>query len=298
MHGLGNQMFQYALGRRLALERGSQLFLDASWYNPGNAPRTDRPLALAEFNVGGEITFDDRWKHLWLPQNLPGKVRWVVQQRIFPPAWRDFVEEDPDMMKVRGQAFDERVLGAADGAYLCGYWVSSRYFAGIENQLRKDLVLREQPGGRYVDYLERMQDSESVAVHIRRGDYLIDSIFGVLSPSYYRRAIETIRARVNSPRFFVFSDNVREARQVLAGVDCEYVELEPGSSPAQDLSLIASCRHFINANSTFSWWGAWLSQGRDKIVLVPDKWLLGAGLRVEDIYPAGWETVSTSSTEA
>jgi hypothetical protein len=196
----------------------------------------------------------------------------------------------------RGLAFDSRILRARTGAYLSGYWVSPRYFAGIEDQLRTELVLRSPPPvGRFSDYQTRIQDSESVAIHVRRRDYLAYTEFGILSAEYYRRAVQIIKERIRTPRFFVFSDHVGEARHVLDElIECEYVDLEAGASPAHDLSLIASCRHFINANSTFSWWGAWLSRNDNKIVLVPDKWLLGLRRSVHDIYLPGWETVSTT----
>lgn len=293
MHGLGNQLFQYALGRRLAIERGASVHFDAFWYSEKTCPRPDRPLALCEFDIRGEITFDDRWKDRWLPPTLSRKIRWVIDQRLLPRWRRNFVEEDLDRMKIRGDAFDRRILGAPDGAYFCGYWVSPRYFDGIEYQLRSELVLRAQPKGRYPDYRARMQESESVAIHVRRGDYLTYTDFGILSAAYYRRAVAAMRARIKTPRFFVFSDDVDEARDLMDDiVECEHVELEPGASPAHDLSLMASCRHFINANSTFSWWGAWLSPHREKIVFVPDKWLLGIGRSVDNIYLPGWETVS------
>lgn len=286
-------MFQYALGRRLATERGAKLFLDASWYSPAKCTRPDRPLALCEFGIKGEITYDDRWKTTWLPPTLMGKLRWVIEQRILPPSMRKFVEEDPDRMKARGRAFDRRILNARTGAYLCGYWVSPRYFEGTEDYLRKELVLREQPAGRYADYLMRMQESESVAVHVRRGDVCHYPDIGVVGAAYYRRAVAAMRDRVRSPRFFVFSDSMSEARIVLGGLArAEYVELEPNASPALDLSLMASCRHFIIPNSTFSWWGAWLSTHEAKAVLVPDKWLLGIDRSVEDVYLPGWDTVA------
>lgn len=295
MHGLGNQLFQYALGRRLALERGAKLLLDAWWYAPENCSRTDRPLALCEYDIRGEVTFDDRWKPVWLPPTFLRKSRWLIEQRVFPPWRRSFVEEDLDRMKVFGDAFDDRILGAPRGAYFCGYWVSPRYFSGIEDHLRRELVLREEPNGRYREFRARIQDCEAVAIHVRRGDYLTYTDFGILGASYYRRAVAAIRERIRAPQFFVFSDNVAEARDLMSGIaDCHFVELEPSASPAHDLSLMAECRHYINANSTFSWWGAWLSTCKDKLVFVPDKWLLGIGRSVHNIYLPGWEAVPTT----
>jgi hypothetical protein len=293
MHGLGNQLFQYALGRRLAAERSVQVIFDASWYAPENDPRADRPFALCKFDVRGEITFDGRWKRAWLPPTFAGKLRWVVDRRL-PTSWRLFIEEDLERVKCCGKAFDRRVLRARKGAYLSGYWASPRYFEGVEGQLRNELVLRERPRGRYAGYLAAIEGCDSVAIHVRRGDYLKYTEFGVLGAAYYRRAVRVIKERIERPQFFVFSDNLPEARAVLEGAsDCQYVQLEQGSSPAHDLSLMASCKHFINANSTFSWWGAWLSPHGGNTVLVPDKWLLGMDLSVSDIYLPGWETVQT-----
>jgi hypothetical protein len=293
MHGLGNQMFQYALGRRLAIERRADVVFDASWYSQNNCPRPDRPLALREFDIKAEITFDDRWKPMWIPSTLSKRIRWVIDQHFLPPSMRTFVEEDLDQMKVRGQAFDESVLGVRFGAYLCGYWTSPHYFEGAEDQLRKELVLRHAPDGQYARYLATIRESNSVAIHVRRGDYLSTyKEFGVLGAPYYSRAIARMKDRVQTPCFFLFSDCLPEARHLLNGlVDYECVDLGPEASPAHELSLMASCRHFINANSTFSWWGAWLSQSPDKHVFVPDKWFLGIGRGVANLYLPGWESV-------
>ena len=289
MHGVGNQLFQYALGRRLAIDHDAQLFLDASWYFHGRCPRPDRPLALCEFRVTGEMTFDDSWENIWLPPTLGGKIRWRIEQRLLPLTWRGFVEEDRQNMMLRGQAFDPRILRASHNAYLSGFWVSPRYFDGIEGILRKELVLKEQAVDLLNAHLARIRNSEAVSVHVRRGDYFKYLRFGVLGLGYYQRAFQLIREKVREPRFFVFSDNISEARKLLRGMpDCEYVEFDPDVNPAYDLWLMASCKHFVNANSTFSWWGAWLSAHPSKIVIVPDKWLVGEDREVQDIYLPEW----------
>jgi len=289
MHGVGNQLFQYALGRRLSIDRGAKLFLDAAWYNRATSRWADRPLALREFNIAGEITFDDRWKSKWLPPTFQDKVRWWIEQRFFPLAWRGFVEEAGRNVKLRGQAFDPKILRVARNAYFHGFWTSPRYFEGIEETLREELVLKDVATGRMAEYLAIIRNSEAVSVHVRRGDFLKYSEFGILRLDYYRRAFQIIRSKIREPRFFVFSDDIREAQKLLHEMpDCEYVALGPGTTPACDLWLMAACKHFVNANSTFSWWGAWLSVQPNKIVIVPDKWLVGANREVRDIYLPEW----------
>lgn len=135
-----------------------------------------------------------------------------------------------------------------------------------------------------------MQDCASVSVHVRRGDYINHPDIGMLGPNYYRRAIDFIRQRIARPRFFLFSDDPPGALAMLnaLGADTEIVELEPGASPAMTLAAMAACRHHINANSTFSWWAAWLNPEAGKTVVVPEHWYAGAKVRMPDVYPPEW----------
>jgi hypothetical protein len=295
MAGLGNQLFQYAAGRRMAQDRHAGLYLDAYWYDKSHNIAPHLPLGLDKFATAGEMTFDARWMEVWKPTNLAGRIRRRVENRFLPLLSRRVIEEDLTRHK-QGEAFDPRILRARGrDVYLRGYWLSARYFEGVEPLLRKELTLKIQEGGRFAEYLADIRNSQSVTVHIRRGDIKNFPDFGVMGAGYYRRAFQLIQEKVSAPRFFVFSDDIPEARKLLSNIaPCEYVELGPGANPACDVALMSACKHFINANSTFSWWGAWLSANPQKIVIVPDKWLPGLGCEVKDIYLPDWVKLPTA----
>jgi hypothetical protein len=290
MAGLGNQLFQYALGRRMAMDRGASLHLDAYWYDKSHNIAPHLPLGLHLFRTAGEMTFDDRWMEVWKPTGLAGRIRRRFEERYLPILWRRVILEDVGRQK-SGEAFDSRILRAPRrDVYLRGYWPSPRYFGGVEHLVRSELQLKnENVGGPFGEYLGKVRNSESVSVHIRRGDIKNFPDFGMMGAGYYQRAIQIIQEKVREPRFFVFSDDIAEARKLLAPVAaCNYVEMGPDSNPAYDVALMSACKHFINANSTFSWWGAWLSANPQKIVIVPDQWLPGLGRQVNNIYSPEW----------
>ena len=118
--GLGNQLFQYALGRKLSLTRGVPLYLDTGWYANGQRPDQPRSLGLAEFNIRGEIHSDRRWSHVWLPATWFGKLRWHVEQRFYPQHRRGLVQESPHDFLIRRRTFDPRILRVRTGCYLIG----------------------------------------------------------------------------------------------------------------------------------------------------------------------------------
>lgn len=296
LDGLGNQLFQYALGRRLAIDRQADLYFDAAVFSPGVVVRQPRRLAIPDFDIKGEITRDSRWSEAWLRRGLMGRAGWHLEQSIAPLSWRRFIQEDADDYKKKRTTFNRQVLNVRNNTYLHGWWVSPRYFESIEDTLRSELVLGRSSQDVIRPWLQQIEACEAVSIHVRRGDFLKHVDFGVLGPEYYTQALRLIRERTANPRFFVFSDDVPEARNLLneAGLErFECIELPAGTSPACDMWLMASCKHFINANSTFSWWGAWLARNQDKIVVVPECWYVGARIKVADVYPDDWIGIAT-----
>jgi hypothetical protein len=289
MAGLGNQLFQYAIGRRMAKDRNATLNLDAYWYDKSHNKAPHLPMGIHLYRTAGEMTFDKRWMEVWKPTSLPQRIWRKFEKQFLPMLWQRVIVEDQVRVK-SGQAFDPRILRAPrQDVYLRGYWPSPKYFEGVEDLVKEELTLKKEEGGPFGDYLARIRNSESVSVHIRRGDIKNFPDFGMMGTGYYQKAFKLIQEKVREPRFFVFSDEIPEARKLLAGIPgCEFVELGSDSNPAYDVALMAACKHFINANSTFSWWGAWLSRNPAKIVIVPDQWLPGLGRQVEDIYLPDW----------
>lgn len=293
MDGLGNQMFQYALGRNLARLRGVELFLDTSWYKAGANPAMPRPMALFDFSTQGRIAEEEDCKAFWLRPSRLGRLWWRVEQRLLHPRWRRFVQQDSTTFVQRGRMFDERVLEVAPGTYLSGWWISPRYFRGAEAELRSDFVLRKQLPIEAREWIEAIRSEESVGIHVRRGDYKNYPEIGLLGVEYYARALADLRRELPGLKFFLFSDDPAEARAMIASVvdQVEVVELPEGTSAAVDMTVMAACKHFVIANSTFGWWGAWLSQNPSKRVLVPEHWFVGARVVVADVYPENWVRV-------
>jgi hypothetical protein len=175
---------------------------------------------------------------------------------------------------------------------LYGLWQSEEYFRDVGDVLRADLQPRPGP---FPELERQMRQTESVAVHIRRGDYLtaVGRQFGFVGLDYYQRAIADLRADLASPHFYVFSDDIDWVACHLR-VDAPHTLVRPdgGSEPAdhEDFRLMRACRHFIVANSTFSWWAAWLADGPGKIVIAPRRWYRDdpEGHLTRDLLPSGW----------
>jgi hypothetical protein len=176
--------------------------------------------------------------------------------------------------------------------YLNGLFQAYQYAQNVEQQLRRELVLREPPSGRNLETLNRIRDSECpVSLHLRRGDYkLYNEGRSLLPVAYYRDAIQAIGERVANPTYFVFSDEMAFARESLPEFESMvFVDHNTEESAHEDLRLMSACRHHIIANSTFSWWGAWLNPNPEKVVVVPDPWYLRRPHT--DLIPPRWRRI-------
>jgi hypothetical protein len=167
------------------------------------------------------------------------------------------------------------VLAWRGDARLEGFWQDERYFADIGDVIRQDFTLKTDLGERNRAVLSRVRGGPSAFIHVRRGDYLAAhyvDLFGVCDIEYYRRGLEILRSRVGDPRIFVFSDDPTWAREQLArGTDVEIVDWN-GDHPAFDIALMQACQHAVIANSSFSWWGAWLGERPGRTVIAPRVW--------------------------
>jgi hypothetical protein len=186
---------------------------------------------------------------------------------------------------------DIKELGS--NVYMQGYWQSELFFENVASELRLALRFREEPTGLNAEFASRIQSSNSVGIHVRRGDYLSNAknqkLYAVCSPNYYLNAIDEILLRKPDAKFFVFSDEPTWARQLLANraVKFELVEHNRGKDSYNDLRLMSLCRNIIIANSTFSWWAAWLQDRSDKIIIAPKRWYIPLGMDI-DIIPQRW----------
>ncbi len=280
--GLGNQLFQYAAGRALSLRSGLPLKLDVSGYQ-SDALRNYRLRfygIVEDFATETEINRLNPPKHEFLAWS-----RLHIGKRFKPFHRASYIRE-------RWFPFDPEILKISQPAYLNGYWQSERYFSDITDVLVREFTPTPVPRADNEALAQRMRSSASVSLHIRRGDYVSNPeaqrVHGSLSLDHYRRAVDLMAGRVAGPHFFIFSDDIGWAAENLdLAYPATFVGATGGNADYEDLWLMSQCRHQIIANSSFSWWGAWLNRNPDKIVIAPQRWF-AASIDTRDLIPSGW----------
>lgn len=276
--GLGNQMFQYALGRKLSLASKDTLMFDTGGLRRAEiSGDVSRPFALSAFNISGSIAPSDLATRARYPYGIFSKFVHLFRTKLLRQM---HVGWEPALLHPRGNV------------YLDGYFQSPKYFEDIRTTLLQDFTLKDTPSETAARFRAIMRNTESVSVHIRRGDYVsntkVQSAYGTCSLQYYQKAMEMLGRRVPSPSWFVFSDDISWAREHLAFPgEVTYVS-DHLISDAEEFSLMAACKHNIIANSSFSWWGAWLNQNPEKIVIAPDPWFDTKKNEHKDLIPDSW----------
>lgn len=290
--GLGNQMFQYAAGRSLALAKGVALKLDISALaSPGPGEQTRRDYSLGCFALPAGMASRAEVEALLHPlgRGLAGRLLARVERLRPRHARRLYHFEHPGL-------FDPNFFRAGRNVYLAGYWQSEKYFNRYEEILRGDFQVKRALAGENARLAELARGMESVSLHVRRQDYVTNAqhsrTHGTCPTAYYDAAMALVRQRVASPVYFVFSDDMAWCRANLrfAG-PAHFVEHNPGDRAYEDLRLMSLCKHHIVANSSFSWWGAWLNPNREKIVIAPWKWFRDYTRASRDLVPEGWERI-------
>lgn len=281
--GLGNQLFQYAAARRLAHVRGAELCLDASRLDhPGF--RTPRRYELGALNVAARLAeAEDLARVRPEPQGPLARLR----ARLVP--------HGEGLRRVRAAHFhfEPGVLDLPDGVCLDGYWQSERYFADIADLIRGEATPKAPLAGPNAALAKEIEGCEAVSVHVRRGDYLLDpavrAVHPVCTPEYYSAASAHVAKRTGAPVFFVFGDDADWLRGAVTLPGRTVIVNHNGpENAAEDLRLMALCRHHVTANSTFSWWGAWLDPRPGKVVVAPERWFGSDRWDTRDLYPAEW----------
>lgn len=259
--GLGNQMFQYAAGLALAERHGSKLRLDPSYIGF----EAHRSYALDALLVEAAVSRRRRVP-MWVFER-DRLDHAIVRLRFFGAK----VESE------RTHAYDEHFDQAPANAYLLGYRQTERYLLPVADLLRQRFRPRRM-GPRALAFAGRIATASApVAVHVRRGDYVenlsTNHLFGVPAPDYYERAARIVesRADADSLTFFVFSDDIAWCRERLR-LPGETVFVSGETAAHEDLDLMRRCKHNIIANSSFSWWGAWLGETDSSVVVAPEPW--------------------------
>ena len=293
--GLGNQMFQYAAGKALAERHGVRLCLDVS----GFRDYALRSFLLDRLLVPEAVVSSEQAE---VPQKVGAnfvRAKWKRRiDRLLGRAGLPKLAPSPQEYREPHFHYDPAFEALGPETSLFGYFQSERYFGSIAGGLREWFMPREPLGGAGADMLARIESSRlPISVHVRRGDYLnpgTAEFHGILAEPYYRQALGRLEAGIGQEaELFVFSDEAAAAEQVLNFVPKSRLVHVCGDPerPWEDMALMARCRHHIIANSSFSWWGAWLNRSPEKIVVAPRAWFAPAELskrNTGDLYPAGW----------
>lgn len=184
------------------------------------------------------------------------------------------------------QIFNEKIF-TMDNVYLDGYWQSYHYLDLVETELRQQFQFSQQLDERNESILQQIRLSNSVSIHVRRTDYLKVNFFTILGKDYYNKAIATMRRKIKNPLFFCFSDDIAWCRENIVGNDIIYVDWNTGKDSYIDMRLMSNCKHNIIANSTFSFWGAWLNSNPQKCVIRPEHFSRN-GQDAIDRWPQEW----------
>lgn len=280
--GLGNQMFQYALGRNLATKHITEIKLDISWFK-----KKFRDYELGHLNILENIATEEEIKTICkLTKSVKHRFHRNIIDKILPYYKKSQLEEVKNY-------FDPVVLNAKDNTFLKGFWQSELYFKDIEETIRKEFTFKKKLDGKNLDLANSIQQSNSVSVHIRRGDYVSNPEFnkrhGVCNSSYYKKASEYINDKISKPVYYIFSDEPAWVKQNIFYFEpCIFVQHNLGIDSYKDMQLMSLCRHNITANSSFSWWGAWLNTNSEKIVVTPARWFNDASIENQDLIPTSW----------
>lgn len=291
--GLGNQLFQYALGRHLAEKNSTILKLDLSGFEEYKLHR----YGLHCFEIWQHIATTKEIHTFKRNMNtnlsrLSSKIGKRLRISFYPTS--DFYQ-DTIVLKEKQFFFDPSVLDAKGNIYLDGYWQSEKYFSAIRNILLREFAIKYEQDCRNKELAELIRNTKSVSLHIRRGDYvnnlLTNQIHGLCSFDYYQKAVNHIVQKIPDCHFYVFSD---DHTWVSENFKIDYpltmVDHNDASTNYDDLRLMSLCHHNIIANSSFSWWGAWLNANHDKIVIAPKNWFANTETNKQtfDLIPENW----------
>jgi hypothetical protein len=284
MGGLGNQMFQYAAGRSLSLRLGVPLQLDLTWFLEPHSACSSRPFLLRCFPCG-------------IVGASPETVRRTVQSGLIRRLTGLISGKLSGMIREPGYQYWESFEKITAPAYLSGYWQNERYFKAATSVIREDFIFPEFPTVDAYCLADAMRSTpNSVAVHVRRGDYIANPVMGafhgICPKQYYADALQYLRAAVGHElAAFVFSDEPDWVREYFdsPGLPVTVVDFpEHILSPWHDMHLMTLCRHHIIANSSFSWWGAWLGETDGGVVCAPSRWFLAENMEDASPIPDRW----------
>lgn len=300
--GLGNQMFEYAAGLYFAAQLNRQLEVVRPLPQHAQWGGFSRPFQLSQFAIRSKIRSTKLSDRLFFSTNVRVRpfqslLRQVLQAEVFEePVSYKFHSELPKLLH-------------RQKVYMNGFWQAADYAFAMESLLREEYRFKSPPRGRnqvYLDHINKLKCP--ISIHLRIGDYaLINHPEGsstgrvsmVLQENYYTKAIDRVAELFPEHTLVVFSDDQRAAKNILPkGRDYLFIEGNDAINAHEDLRLMSHCSHHVIANSTFSWWGAWLNPDPEKKVFAPRYWANTRHSHFPDLYPVGWRIIDNSTTKS
>lgn len=282
--GLGNQMFEYAAAKGLAARLGVELKLDKAWFAqiaPGDTPRH---YELDSFKLKQDFL---DFKPFFAGDNLVSRAKALVA-----PA---FGRKALKLYKEPHYHYSVNLLKQQNNTYLDGYFQSEKYFAHIRKELLDDFTWAKPTTGKNKKLLDVIAtDENSVSIHVRRGDYVSNEnaaeFHGLRGVDYYKAATKIVEKSVKTPNYYVFSDEPDWCKENLR-FKHSTTYIDWNTDGAEDMRLMKSCRHNVLANSSFSWWGAWLNTNENKTVIAPKQWFNDPSININDVVPESWQRI-------
>jgi hypothetical protein len=276
--GLGNQLFQYALGKSIKAKIDKKIKFDLSWYK--QFPQ--RQYKLNNFNAKVDIASFFEMIRIRKFKKKDGR-RYLL--------FNLFRKKDALHIKEEEFCFQPDILNIKKNAYLDGNWQNEKYFKDIENIIREEIILKNEHDDYFNKIKEKTKNSNSISLHVRRGDYTskkVQQILKLCSLNYYNKAIKIIKEKIENPTFFIFSDDIEWAKKNLKTNFPTIFVSNNTTKDYEELILMSNCKHHIIANSSFSWWGAWLDNKSNKIVIAPKKWFRDKKMNTQELTPKDW----------
>lgn len=273
--GIGNQLFQYAFYKKLE-HIGKDVYADLNTFDYRTEKR-EYQLPLLGLEVREA------------PYHIIRRM-FPIGEDIWSKILRNTVFKGHCIKDIDSQIFDEKFY-KYDNIYLSGYWQTERYFVDIKDNILNNINFAPIDNSDNVSVLKKIRGTNSISVHIRFGDYMENPMYkDICTRDYYIGAINEIKKKCTDSRLFVFSDDSRRAREFLGNLQYDLVDFNTGNSSYYDMYLMSQCKHNIIANSSYSWWGAYLNTNPHKIVIAPSLWLNNC--RCDDIWLSSWLKVS------
>ena len=305
--GLGNQMFQYAAGLALSLEKKTEFKVDIfsyegyklrryeleNFFGVTTAHASREEIAQFKFQhpvirAWNKIFPKNKIRYLGLPYEEHGikKKLLTAYDFLMPPHKRIFFTE-------QYYHFNKNFFNACNDVYLQGYWMSWKYFDKYADKIRNAFTVKPHLVEHLNTVTKEILENNSVSVHIRRTDYTnadVVKLKGIIPATFYQKGIDIVTTKCKNVVAYIFSDDIEWVKTNINfdGVSVKYIDSSISKSAIEDFYLMTKCKHNIIANSTFSWWAAWLNNNADKIVIAPAKWYAYKGYNSKDVYPGDW----------